>query len=146
MRKYSFSQRLALLVLALAVLGAFVVISVLWIPYRCPLRWTFGISCPGCGMTRAAMALLRLDFAGAFLAHPGIYPLVCYLAAAIFLWLRGDTKTLGSFRFWMPMALILLALWLVHGGLYLNGLAPDFVEPQAIFPRVFRFLKTVLYS
>lgn len=32
----------------------------------CPFRFFFGISCPGCGMTRALLAALRLDFAAAF--------------------------------------------------------------------------------
>ncbi|MBO5273467.1 MAG: DUF2752 domain-containing protein [Clostridia bacterium] len=38
--------------------------------WRCPLRYFFGIACPGCGMTRALLAALRLDFAGAFTLHP----------------------------------------------------------------------------
>ncbi len=36
----------------------------------CPIRFVTGVSCPGCGMTRAWLALLRLDFAGAFYYHP----------------------------------------------------------------------------
>lgn len=40
---------------------------------RCPFKFFFGIPCPGCGMTRAAASLLRLDFAGAFHYHPLIF-------------------------------------------------------------------------
>ncbi len=36
----------------------------------CPVRFVTGISCPGCGMTRAWLSLLRLDLAGAFYYHP----------------------------------------------------------------------------
>ena len=36
----------------------------------CPLKYITGISCPGCGMTRAWGAVLRLDFAAAFRFHP----------------------------------------------------------------------------
>lgn len=36
----------------------------------CPIRYLTGISCAGCGMSRAWMCLLRLDFAGAFRYHP----------------------------------------------------------------------------
>lgn len=36
----------------------------------CPIKWVTGISCAGCGMTRAWLALLRLDFAQAFYYHP----------------------------------------------------------------------------
>ena len=35
----------------------------------CVYRLLFGVSCPGCGMTRAVFAALRLDFAAAFRHH-----------------------------------------------------------------------------
>ncbi len=37
---------------------------------RCPLKFMTGISCPGCGMTRAYTSLLVLDFKRAFHYHP----------------------------------------------------------------------------
>ncbi|MBQ7039451.1 MAG: DUF2752 domain-containing protein [Clostridia bacterium] len=36
---------------------------------HCPIRYAFGIACPGCGMTRAVISALRLDFASAFSYH-----------------------------------------------------------------------------
>lgn len=36
----------------------------------CPIRWLTGISCAGCGMSRAWLALLRLDLSAAFAYHP----------------------------------------------------------------------------
>lgn len=36
----------------------------------CPIRWLTGISCAGCGMSRAWLALLRLDLSSAFAYHP----------------------------------------------------------------------------
>ena len=36
----------------------------------CPIRYLFGVCCPGCGMTRALRAVLRLDLAAAFYYHP----------------------------------------------------------------------------
>lgn len=36
----------------------------------CPIRYFTGISCPGCGMTRAWIAVLHHDFAQAFACHP----------------------------------------------------------------------------
>ena len=36
----------------------------------CPIKYLTGVSCPGCGMTRAWKAVLHLDFAGAFSYHP----------------------------------------------------------------------------
>ena len=36
----------------------------------CLFKWALGIACPGCGMTRAWLRVLQLDFAGAFSLHP----------------------------------------------------------------------------
>lgn len=36
----------------------------------CLIRHFTGLICPGCGMSRAWMAVLRLDFAAAFHYHP----------------------------------------------------------------------------
>lgn len=36
----------------------------------CPIRFLTGVSCAGCGMTRAWMAVARLDLASAFSYHP----------------------------------------------------------------------------
>ena len=38
--------------------------------YRCPFRLIFGVACPGCGLTRAMLCLLKLDIVGAFSYHP----------------------------------------------------------------------------
>lgn len=42
------------------------ILSVIWIlnisGIGCPVRFFFGIRCPSCGMTRAILALLRLEF------------------------------------------------------------------------------------
>jgi hypothetical protein len=49
----------------------------------CPVQWLFGVPCPGCGMTRAHLALLRLDFADALYYHPLVFvtlPALLYLA------------------------------------------------------------------
>lgn len=61
--------RLALLGLLLALFGVAV-----WTQLPlCPLAGTFGIPCPGCGLTRATLALLRGDLRGALELHPLVW-------------------------------------------------------------------------
>jgi hypothetical protein len=36
----------------------------------CPIRFVTGISCPGCGMTRAVLSVLHFNFKDAFYYHP----------------------------------------------------------------------------
>lgn len=46
----------------------------------CPTAFFFGVPCPGCGLTRASLALLRGDFAAALRFHP-LAPLLAPLFA-----------------------------------------------------------------
>lgn len=46
----------------------------------CLFRTVFHVPCPGCGMTRAVLCLLRLDFGAALGYHPMVFALpVMYL-------------------------------------------------------------------
>ena len=54
----------------------------------CPLKTFTGVPCPGCGTTRAALALGRLDVLGAFAVSP--------LAAAAWVLLVGGGLAAGA--------------------------------------------------
>ncbi len=51
------------------------VLSVIYAIYGCPIKYVTGISCMGCGMTRAFWAAGRMQFVDAFHYHP-LWPLV----------------------------------------------------------------------
>ena len=59
------------------------VISILYVifGFTCPFRILFGISCPGCGMSRAINALLHFKIYEAIRFHPLIFllPVIFYL-------------------------------------------------------------------
>ena len=42
------------------------------IGFACPFYLLTGLNCPGCGVSRMCLALLRLDFPAAFAANPVI--------------------------------------------------------------------------
>ena len=50
----------------------------------CPIRFLTGVSCAGCGMTRAVRALLVPDIAAAFRFHPLVFLLPPAAALMIF--------------------------------------------------------------
>lgn len=52
----------------------------------CPLVKATGYPCPSCGLTRAGLKLMEMDFAGAWQIHPFIYMAV--LLAILFVWNR----------------------------------------------------------
>ncbi len=55
----------------------------------CPVQALLGIPCPGCGMTRAWLAALRLDFSAAFAYHPMFWAVVPVFLALV----RGGKLT-----------------------------------------------------
>ena len=68
-------------------IGAFVAVAALvlyLIGVGCPIKFMTGVSCPGCGMTRAWLELARGHLAAAFAYHPLFWavPLVVALACA----------------------------------------------------------------
>lgn len=65
-----------------AVIGFYALLFALGI--TCPIKFATGISCPGCGMTRACLALLRLDLHAALHYHPLVWLLPVALAVYLF--------------------------------------------------------------
>lgn len=67
------------------ILFAIVFLCLVWFQIGCPIKYITGISCPGCGMTRAWLSALHLQFHQAFLYHPLFWcvpmPIILY-----FLW------------------------------------------------------------
>lgn len=64
----------------------------------CLFRLVTGLQCPGCGVSRMLLALLRLDFPAAFQANPVLLcmlPLLLLLGGRV-LWLYVHRDTLRS--------------------------------------------------
>ena len=71
---------------AIIVVIAYFVFLKLLTGSACPVVAATGFPCPACGLTRAFVCLLHLDFQGAFRTHAYIYALVIYLS--VFCWNR----------------------------------------------------------
>lgn len=92
----------------------FAVMAVFYLTLGCPSRLLFGVSCPGCGMTRAVSALLRLDFSLAFEMHPLVFLLP--LAAAAYLLRRRIPKKIMTALCIAFLVLLLIAYIVRLGG------------------------------
>ncbi|MBI2486357.1 MAG: DUF2752 domain-containing protein [Deltaproteobacteria bacterium] len=54
------------------------------LPIFCPFKALTGILCPGCGMTRAFLAIAEADFVGAFHFNPFSIPLFAFFVLSAF--------------------------------------------------------------
>lgn len=127
-------MRLALLTL---LLGAFAIAVHTDFPL-CPMASSFGIPCPGCGLTRATLALFRGDVRGALQLHPLVWLLaplfVSFVGAATLELVRGPTPrprkprinwTSRSMNLAATALLVLtLSVWLARFAGYLGGPVP----------------------
>lgn len=74
--------RIALILLGIGALYAlFVHVTGVGIP--CPINLVTGLKCPGCGVSRMCMALIRLDFKSAFKYNAAILCLLPLMAAVL---------------------------------------------------------------
>jgi hypothetical protein len=103
----------------------------------CPTAFFLGIPCPGCGMTRAALALLHGDLRAAFGFHP-LAPLVVPLMTvivgkAVVDYVRGAPPAppnrawwAGRTAVWLASALLalLVGVWLARFAGYFGGPVP----------------------
>lgn len=112
-----------LLRLAMLIALGFLLVVAVSCRTHCFFRCLTGIPCPCCGMSRAWLALLRLDFRGAFSFHPMFWSLP--VLALVFL-LDGCSISGRRVSRWLYLAiLVLLALcYALRLYLFLNGLKP----------------------
>ena len=77
MGKSSKKEALKKLIPAVVAVAVLAVLAVLLVTdhYMCPFKFITGIPCPGCGMTRACLAVAKGDFPASFYYHP-LWPVV----------------------------------------------------------------------
>ncbi|MDE6940101.1 MAG: DUF2752 domain-containing protein, partial [Lachnospiraceae bacterium] len=80
-----------------------------------------GLKCPGCGVTHMCLALMRLDFAAAFMANPALFLSAPLLMIIFIPYLAGYIRT-GSrqMRSWQNAVLWICITFLVLYGIVRN--------------------------
>lgn len=99
--------------------GIFVSYTGLAIP--CLFRKVTGLLCPGCGVTGMCVALLHLDWRGAFSCHPVLFVLLLPLTAVFICSAAGYVQN-GRFWFarWQSLILYVSVAALVIFGVVRN--------------------------
>ena len=125
------------------VLAIIVVYAVLFmLGITCPIKYLTGVSCPGCGMSRACFNALRLDFKSAFSYHPLWFLLLPFAATVLVFFLKKKRRAL---RITVTLgALLMLAVYILRLIMSENGVVV--FEPQnglagRLFNKIFDFIK-----
>lgn len=124
------------------ILSYFLTIAALVVFYYlvgCPIRWITGITCPSCGMTRAALSLLKFDFISAFTYHPLIFVLPIFVVI-YFIRNRLPKKTQTFFLYTFIILFIVVYILRLFAGSEIVYI--DF--KSGIIYKIFNLLKGVL--
>ena len=95
--------------------------TVLGFVLPCPFYTVTGLQCPGCGVNRMCLSLLRLDFGAAWQYNPGLLSLSPALAALAVLtaWQYVKTGTLAQTRS-AHVLTVFCIVWLLVWGVWRN--------------------------
>ncbi len=106
----------------------------------CPIKFVTGISCPGCGMVRAWLSILRLDFSSAFYYHPlfWIVPIGCILL------LVKNKISKKIFYFFISVIVILFFVVYLIRMFNSDGQIVSFHPSESIFIKVLKFMRRVI--
>lgn len=99
---------------AVILIIAYFVILKRYLHSLCPLVILTGFPCPGCGLTRAAFAVLHLDFARAWEIHPFIFPIIILavvFCAERYIFCRSEMKVSKWMAIIIMTAMIVFYIW-----------------------------------
>ena len=105
---------------------------------KCPIKHIFGISCAGCGMTRACLSAFRLDFASAFYYHP-LWPLLPVASVLLFIyWIKKKKRAFNATLMIFLTALLGVYIWRLF---FLENDVVTISLESSVFYRLFAFVR-----
>ena len=105
----------------------------------CPIKFITGISCPGCGMSRACLHAIKLDLSTAFNYHPMWITIPFFAFFLIFFkWKKNNiafSVTVGIFA----VSMIVVYMWRLF---FLPQSIVVFEPEKSVFAKLFRAIKS----
>ena len=107
----------------------------------CPIQYTVGISCPGCGMTRALWSLATLDFSAALYYHPVCFALPVFVAFLILFKAKGMKRSATVLLAVLISLLLAVYVWRLSDG---NNDAVVCAPQNGLIARFIRHIASLL--
>ncbi|WZL82777.1 DUF2752 domain-containing protein [Vallitaleaceae bacterium 9-2] len=113
----NFLQRIKNLFIPIVLVGGVLLIFSAWTKYQgyptiCPIKLTTGLPCPGCGMTRAHIALLNLDLSQALYYHPLFFVPAGVFAIFLFQDIRWVYRLHHSKWFYPLLVMVVIGVYI----------------------------------
>ena len=120
-----------------AALLVFLALLAAWgLIFGCPIKRLTGLPCPGCGLTRGCLALLRLDFADALRWHPLAFAVPPLCAMFVLKDTRAGGRFWGSAPLLAGLIALILAVYAARMALMFPGSPPMNFYGGAVFVRL----------
>ncbi|HEY9059598.1 MAG TPA: DUF2752 domain-containing protein [Pseudobacteroides sp.] len=127
-------------VLPLLIALLFVAILLLLDGSACLFKNVWGIPCPGCGMTRAFLAVLKLDILTGFYYHP-LFVLPVLIAVLYMVRNKRIGKVIfGNNMVWLLSLIVTLSVWAIRMILFFPDTSPMDINKNAVLFKVLRFI------
>lgn len=81
---------------------------------NCPIKLIIGFPCPGCGMTRACISILKLDFISAFNYNPLVFVFPFIMWIIIFNERPIINKLYNSKILWISLLILVILVYVLR--------------------------------
>lgn len=122
----------------LPLMVTFALITPFYLTLGCPIQFFTGVSCLGCGMSRAALALLKCDFRLAFEMHPMIFLMI---PTAVVIFLRKKLPKKLTVAFFTVVSALMIITYVYR---LANGSDVIYFAPENGF--IYRLIKNIFFN
>lgn len=100
-------------VLILGTLG--ILVLILYISdVKCLVKYTVGVPCPGCGLTRAWLSFLKMDLRAAFRWHPLFWIVPIVVIIEVFMKGKLFKNKKLNIMFWIFLSILIIGVYSVR--------------------------------
>jgi hypothetical protein len=100
-----------------------------------------GIPCPGCGITRSMLALIRFDLVTSLQFYPMLLPCGVGLTAYFIAWMRNTSGSKRWSKFLAGMGIAIVIVYVVRMLLFFPHTPPMNYHHQAVLPQAADHIK-----
>jgi hypothetical protein len=123
---------------------AYVVFAHYVLGTSCLIASTTGLPCPGCGGSRAFIALFHGEFAESFAFQPMLIPAAVLLAVNFVIWLTHERTPRYSEVMLICLVAAMIAVFAVRMFLMYPNEPPMVFNHRAVIPRIIEFFKQIV--